>query len=126
MISLITHNCRVSEAMCPSTPNVDEEIRNAPYLNAIGSLMYAMLSIRLDISQAVGLFAWYSSDLGSEHWKCIKWIFQYFKGMKDYWLCYQCSNMKLQGYTNVDWGEGRDGHKSISSYIVCLVNFLII
>ena len=80
MITPIVHNCGVSEAiclffseaMCPSTPNENEEIRNAPYLNAIRSSMYAMLFTTSHISQAVRSLSRYSSNLDKGHWKCIK------------------------------------------------------
>jgi hypothetical protein len=37
------------------------------YDNAVGSLMYAMISTRLDISHAVGVFSRYMENPGKEH-----------------------------------------------------------
>ena len=38
-----------------------------PYTNAVGSLMYAMVSTRPDLSQAVGAVSKYMHDAGREH-----------------------------------------------------------
>ena len=43
-----------------------------PYANAIGSLIYAMVCTRLDISQAVGVVSRYMHDPGKEHWQAVK------------------------------------------------------
>ena len=84
----IAHNYKISKAICPHTPEENEEIQNVSYLSAIESLMDAMLCTRPNISQTVGLLARYSSDPGKQHWQCIKRVFRYLKGTKDYWLCY--------------------------------------
>ena len=122
MSSPLAPDCNVSEAMCPSTPQEKEDMKKVPYLNAIGSLMYAMLCTRPDISQAVGLLARYSSNPGPQHWKCIKRILRYLKGTKDYWLCYQSNKPDLHGYSDADWGGDRDSCKSTSGYIFLLNN----
>ncbi|XP_042969163.1 secreted RxLR effector protein 161-like [Carya illinoinensis] len=49
------------------SPKDDEEhdyIRNVQYASIVGSLMYAMVCIRPDISQAVSLVSCWTIDLG--------------------------------------------------------------
>ena len=58
-----------------------------PYASVVGSLMYAMLCIRPDISYAVGMISMYQSNPG--HWKAVKRILRYLKGTMDYRLCHQ-------------------------------------
>ena len=41
----------------------------APYALVVGSLMYAMVCIRPDISHVVGVVSRYMNNLGKENWK---------------------------------------------------------
>src|SRR5579871_1575270 len=47
-------NKKLSKAMCLKTPEEIEEIKNIPYYNAVGSLIYLILRTRPDITFAVG------------------------------------------------------------------------
>ena len=49
-----------------------KEVESVPYAQAVGSLMYAMTSTRLDICHAVGLVSRYQSNPGKEHWQAVK------------------------------------------------------
>uniref|UniRef100_A0A2N9EFG4 Reverse transcriptase Ty1/copia-type domain-containing protein n=1 Tax=Fagus sylvatica TaxID=28930 RepID=A0A2N9EFG4_FAGSY len=58
------------------------------YASTVGSMMYAMICTRLDISQAVSVFSSYMANLGKEHWQAIKWILRYLRGTADVGLVY--------------------------------------
>jgi len=60
-----------------------------PYASVVGSLMYAMVYIRLDIAHAVGVLSVFMSKPGKEHWTVVKWVFRYLCHTSDYGLCYQ-------------------------------------
>ena len=49
-----------------------EYMSKVPYASAVGSLMYAMVCTRPDISQVVGVVSRYMHDPGKEHWQAIK------------------------------------------------------
>uniref|UniRef100_A0A2N9HC05 Reverse transcriptase Ty1/copia-type domain-containing protein n=1 Tax=Fagus sylvatica TaxID=28930 RepID=A0A2N9HC05_FAGSY len=55
------------------------------YASAIGSMMYAMICTRLDISQAVSVFSSYMANLGKELWQAVKWIPSIFKSCTINW-----------------------------------------
>ena len=40
---------------CPKTQEEEEDMSHVPYASAVGSLMYAMVCTRLDISHVVGV-----------------------------------------------------------------------
>ena len=42
------------------------------YSNVVGSLMYAMMCIRPDISHAVGIVSMYMHNPGKGHWQAVK------------------------------------------------------
>ena len=50
----------------------------------------------------------------------MKRILAYLKGTADYSLCYQGGNLRLIGFTDVDWGGDLDERKSTSGYAFLL------
>ena len=72
------------------------------YASVMGSLMYAMLCIRPDISYAIGMVSRYQSNPGEVYWKVVKRILRYLNGMMDYRLYYQGQDLQLKGYTDAD------------------------
>ena len=61
------HNIHLSKKMSPKTQEERNKMRKFPYASAVGSLMYAMLCTRPDISHAVSVVSRYQSDPGPEH-----------------------------------------------------------
>ena len=72
------------------------------YASVLVSLMYAMLCTRLDIFYAIGVVSRYQSNPGKTHWKVVKRILRYLKGMVDYRLCCQGQDLQLKGYIDAD------------------------
>jgi hypothetical protein len=62
---------KLSENMCPSTPEEKQRMRDIPYASALGCLMYAMLFTRPDLSHTIGILSRYQKNPGEGHWKCI-------------------------------------------------------
>ena len=110
----------LSLKLCPNTPSEINEMRNVLYASAVGSLMYAMMCTRPDICYVVGLVSRYQSNPGQAHWKAIKRILRYLKGIADYSICYQGRDLRLVGYTDADWGGDLDERKSTSGYAFLL------
>ena len=50
------------------------------YASAIGSLIYAMICTRPNISLAVGVVSKYMSNPGKQQWEEMKWILRYLQG----------------------------------------------
>ena len=93
-----------------------------PYLSAIGSLIYAMVCTRHDICHVVRMASRYQSNLSQEHWKVVKRILRYLKGIIDYSLCYRGNDLQLKGYIDADWGGDLDERKSTSEFTFLLNN----
>ena len=49
-------------------------MNDVPYASAVGSIMYAMLCTRPDVSYALSVSSRYQSDPGLEHWAAVKGI----------------------------------------------------
>src|SRR3954463_13743445 len=67
----------LSKPPCPATVNDREAMSKVPYASAIGSIMYAMMCTRPDVSNALSLTSRYQSDTGVEHWTAVKNILKY-------------------------------------------------
>jgi len=105
---------------CPKMDQEKEKMKDVPYASAVGSLRYAMLCTRPDICFTVGLVSHYQSNQGPTRWQTVKRIMHYLRGITDLVLCYQGGDLRLRGYSDVDWGDDPDESKSTSGYVFTL------
>ena len=108
-------NIRLTTAQSPSTTAEIAQMRDVPYHEAVGSLMYAALGTCPDIAFAVQTVSRFSMKPGPVHWEAVKRIFRYLKGTMELWLSYGMSRMDLTGYTDADGSMAEDRH-AISGY----------
>lgn len=94
----------------------DEE---CPYANAVGSIMYAMISTRPDLAFGVGLVSRFMSNPSKEHWEAVKWILRYLVGTKDVGLVFKknSGNFSVKGYSDSDFGGDLDRRRSTTGYV---------
>ena len=71
----------LSRRLCPKTSEEKEQMSKVRSLSVVGTLMYAMLSIKFDLYHVVVMASRYQSNPSQEHWKTIKRILQYLKGI---------------------------------------------
>ena len=105
---------------CTKTDEEKKHMSTVPYVKAIGNLMYAMLCTRPDICFAVGMVSCYQSNPGPAHWATVKRIFRYLRGTIGFALCFHRGDLRLKGYSDVDWASNRDECKSTSGYAFIL------
>jgi hypothetical protein len=91
-----------------------------PYANAVGSLMYAMVSTRPDISHAVGVVSRFMENPGKEHWATVKWVLRYLRGTSDYCITYNNGRELVCGYVDSDFAGDLDKRRSTSGYVFTL------
>jgi hypothetical protein len=72
----------LSKAQCLATVKDRDTMSKVPYASAIGSIMYAMLCTRPDVSNTLSLTSRYQSDPGVEHWTAVKNILKYLNRIK--------------------------------------------
>lgn len=112
-------NVRLTSAQSPSTTQEFARMRDVPYHEAVGSLMYAALGTRPDIAYAVQTVSRFSSKPGIDHWEAVKRIFRYLKGTRELWLAYGGDEKDLLGYADADGSMAEDRH-AISGYAFIL------
>lgn len=108
-------NTKISTAQSPSTGPQYATMRNIPYREAVGALMYAMLGTRPDISFAVTTVSKFSSNPGMAHWEAVKRIYRYLLGTKELWLSYGGVAKELVGYADAD-GSMSEDRRATSGY----------
>ena len=92
----------------------------------IGSLLYIMLSTRVDIAFAVIKLARYASNLSNIYFIVVKRVFKYLKGTKDYRITYYKNTSQfISGYYNIDYTSDLISAKSTISYIILLASGII-
>ena len=64
----MSHGVTLSKTQCASSPDEQERMSRVPYASAIGSIMYAMLCMRSDISYALSVMGRYQSNPVDGHW----------------------------------------------------------
>ena len=73
----LTSHFMLSAMMSPKNVEERDYMTHVLYASAVGSLMYAMVCTRPDLSQAVSMVSRYMHDPGQGHWEAVKWILQY-------------------------------------------------
>ncbi len=77
----------LSKEMSPKTPSEVSRMQEIPYASAIGSIMYAMICTRPDVSHALNSINRFQGNPGENHWIAVKTILKYLRRTKDQFLC---------------------------------------
>ena len=114
---------KLSAAQCPQTEAEQQKMACIPYSSAVGSLMYAMVLTRPDISHDVSLVSRFMANPGYEHWRVVQWIMRYLKGTLEVGLVYGGEDKKghtLIGYVDADFAGDLDKRRSQTGYLFTL------
>jgi hypothetical protein len=99
----------------PTDATEDAQMGKVPYREAIGSLMYASVATRPDITFAVSTLSQFLENPGRAHWEVVKRVMRYLSQTHDYELTYGGESHNLIGYTDAD-GASQDHRRAISGY----------
>ena len=96
----------------------EEGIDIGEYQAIIGSLIYASIATRPDLSASVGVLSRFMAKPGREHWAGVKRVLRYIKGTLDHGLKFvDCDDFSLYGYSDADWAGEVDSRRSTSGYL---------
>ena len=84
----MSQGIHLSKGQYPSSLEERERMSRIPYASAIGSIMYAMMCTRPDVSYALSVTSRYQSDPGDSHWMAVKTILKYLRRTRDTFLVY--------------------------------------
>lgn len=103
-------NIQLSKADCPLSAAEKSDMKDVPYREAVGSLIYASIATRPDISFAVSQVSQFMENPGRAHWEATKRIFRYLKGTKHFALTYGHKAKGLEGYVDADGASQEHRH----------------
>ena len=93
---------------------------DAPYAQAIGSLMYAALGTCPNIAFVTQHLSQFTNSYGPEHWTAIKHVLRYLIGTWDDGILFRKeAGLELRIYVDADYANCSDA-KSISGYVTML------
>ncbi|KAK9008771.1 hypothetical protein V6N11_080249 [Hibiscus sabdariffa] len=118
---LMRHGISLSKEMYPSMPQERERMSQIPYASAIGSIMYAMICTRPDLSYALSMTSRYQANPGEGHWTTVKNILKYLRRTEDVFFVYEGEEeLRIKGYTDASFQTDKDNSRSQSSFEFCL------
>ena len=92
-----------------------------PYASAIGSIMYAMLCTRPDVSHTLSFTSRYQSNPGMKHWISVKRILMYLRMTKDMSLVYGGDEeLVVKAYADASFSTDPNDSKSKMGYLFIL------
>ncbi|KAH9689127.1 hypothetical protein KPL70_015374 [Citrus sinensis] len=112
---------KLSSSSCPTSQEERDYMARVPYASAVGSLMYAVVCTRPDISQAVSMVSRYMHNPGKNHWLAVKWILRYLYGTVDVTLLFKKDcGQQCVGYCDSDFTGDLDKRRSTTGYVFTL------
>ena len=100
---------------------VSRPVDTVTYQSIVGSLLYAAITTRPDIAQAVGVVSKFCANPTQSHLTAAKRILRYLKGTAYLGLSYKkCADGNLIGYSDADWAGDVDDRHSTSGNVFLL------
>ncbi|MBW0538331.1 hypothetical protein O181_078046, partial [Austropuccinia psidii MF-1] len=129
-------SCRpVSTPLVPNShlePATLEEISEfnslrVSYRSAIGSINYLSTATRPDLSFAVSSLLQFLDRPGIKHWQGFLHVLRYLSGSQDLGLTYgRRAQYGISAYSDADWGNCQTTQRSVTGYLACFNQCLVI
>ena len=111
---------KLSKKMCPINDEEKRKMEHRPYTQVLGSIMYAMLCTKPNLSFTISLVGRFQSNPGEAHWIAVKRILRYIRGTKSHKMTYSGKHLKVIGYSDSSFSGGTDDEKCTSGYVLLL------
>jgi hypothetical protein len=107
----------LSAEQCASSNEDIEYMSKVPYCSVVGSLMYAKVCSRPDLSYAMSIVSRYMSNPGKEHRSAVQWIFRFLRWTAGHCLQFGRTAKGLIGYVDSDYAGDLDRRRSLTCYV---------
>jgi hypothetical protein len=115
---------KLTKEMCPTSETERLNAVQVPYMEVVGSLLYAAIATRPDISHAVNEVCRYMSCHGEKHWQAAKRILRYLRGTQTTALTFKPTHaqpeLRIEAYSDSDWASDTNDRKSTTGYVIKL------
>jgi hypothetical protein len=93
-------------------------MKSVPYTSAVGSLIYAQVCTRPNLTFVIGMLVRYQKKSGISHWNRIKKALRYIQDTNDRMLIYERSDsLEIVGYSDSEFVGCLDTDRSTSGYV---------
>ena len=117
----VTTPLDISANLTKPDPNATAA-NDVPYAELIGSLMYAAICTRPDISFAVGLLSRFTANPEHRHWNAAKRVLRYLAGNPDKGITFGGKgDTRATGYSDADFAGDEITRKSVSGFLFWLL-----
>ena len=115
----------------------EQPFDSTTYQKAIGSILYAALGTRPDITYATSVLGRHAAQPSTLHWEAVKHLLRYLRGTSDYQLTiydprlgqdpsHGHDSQSILFYADADFGGKADTSKSTSGIVVYTLGTLVI
>ena len=111
-----TRECEYNDDLLNQTKTRE----NAPYREAVGSLLYLAGATRPDSSYAVNVLSWHQVSPSEKDWKMIKRVFRYLKGTKSLYLRYSGEADSMETFSDASFADCKDA-RTTCGFVVKIV-----
>ena len=123
----LTTSIHLSKLYTTQSEPEKEYMSHVPYASIVGSLMYAMVYTRPNLTQVIGVVSRYMGNLRKEHWQAMKCIFRYLKGTTNIRLVYHGdTSCAFVGYSDFDYAANLDARRCVIGYRSRLATLLLV
>ena len=111
---------KLCNAMCPNSGQEVQKMKQYPYREIVGSILYLSTCTRPDIAYATGVVSRYMQNPGWEHWETAKRILKYLKYTESVKLTFdgKIPLTSVECYADASYAEDLDKRKSTTGYTI--------
>ena len=113
----------LSKSMQPQSGKDQDVMKNRPYANLTGALIYLVSCTRPDMAYSTSQLAKFMADPGQAHWNAVQRALKYLVGTADLGVKYskwKSMDVKLTIYCDADFAADVDSRRSQSGIIVMI------
>ncbi len=97
------------------------DLKKAKYLAEVGSIMYAMVETRIDITFTTSMVSRFAKNPSLEHFNAIDQILRYLAGSHERRITFGGEKeLKLVGYSDSNWAKDHVDQKFTSRFVFML------
>lgn len=88
------------------------------YVSVVGSLMYVMVGLRLDLGYVIGVVSRFMVNFGRSYWEVVKWILRYLNGVLNVCLTFiKIKEFDIEGFLDLDYFADLDKRRLVLVYV---------
>lgn len=114
---------KLTKNICNGGCKHEDTMKNVPYRNAVGGIMYLMVATRPDLAAAVGVLSQFAADPCPTHWQALKRVLRYLNATQTHELVFSRNGAStIQGFSDADWAGDIESRRSTSGYVFVMKN----